>query len=80
MQTSKPVLCPSCATEFTPDADVCVRCGRELKTLRDANKYQLVCDGEKYDIALRGRTVIAKMELKEAKSTLAIINGTKSSK
>jgi hypothetical protein len=77
MQTSKPVLCPSCAMEFAPDADVCLRCGKELKSLRAGTKYQLVHDGDKFGVVLRGRMVFGKMELKEAQSTLAIINGTK---
>jgi hypothetical protein len=39
-----------------------------------------VRDGDKFGITLGGRIVLGKMDLKEAQSMLAIINGTKSSK
>jgi hypothetical protein len=68
-------LCPSCAMEIVPDAAFCGHCGEDLSTVRpEQNKYQLVRDGQKFGIALRGRMVLPDMSLKEAQRTLAILN------
>jgi len=75
MQFLNKILCPFCAAEFVQDADTCVGCGRDLRFLKDLNKYQLVRDGNQFGIALRGRMVLGKMELKEAQNTLALVNG-----
>ncbi len=69
------VLCPKCATEAAPSANICARCGRDLTSLRDANKYQLVRDGELFAISLRGRIILGRTDLKAAQKTLAIVNG-----
>ncbi len=75
MQSIGGALCPSCATEISQYADVCARCGRELKSLQSQNKYQLVRDGDRFAIALRGRIVLGNMDLKEVQGTLKILNG-----
>ncbi len=75
MQWPTQALCPTCAMEFSQDADTCVHCGRELVSLRSHDKYHLVRDGAKFGIALRGRMVLGNMELKEAQSTLVLFNG-----
>jgi hypothetical protein len=70
------VLCPSCAMDIKPDAAVCTHCGGDLGAIRpEESKYQLARDGRKFGIALRGRMVLADMDLKDAQSTLVILNG-----
>ena len=68
-------LCPSCAMEIKPEATTCKHCGGDLGAVRpEESKYQLVRDGLKFGIALRGRIVLRGMNLKEAQSTLGIFN------
>jgi hypothetical protein len=62
--------------EIKPDASVCAHCGGDLSMIRpEQNKYQLVRDGGKFGIALRGRIVLPGMDLKDAQGTLVILNG-----
>ena len=76
MQLGGRILCPSCAKEINPDATSCAHCGGDLSTVRPAqDRYQLVHDGQKFAIALRGRVILPGMELKDAQSTLALLNG-----
>jgi hypothetical protein len=76
MQLVGRVLCPSCAKEINPNDALCAHCGGDLSTVRPAqDRYQLVCDGQKFGIALRGRIVLRSMDLRDAQSTLAIFNG-----
>ena len=73
---SEEILCPSCINANKPEAEFCERCGRDLKSLRPVNiKYQLVRDVEEFGIALRGRVILHRMDLKRAQDTLAILNG-----
>ena len=68
-------LCPSCAREIRSDDTVCAHCGGGLDAVRpEQDKYQLVHDGHKFGIALRGRIVLPGMNLREAQTTLAILN------
>lgn len=76
MQVAGKPLCPSCAMEIKPDAAVCAHCGGDLSITRpEESKYQLVRDGRKFGIALRGRIVLPGLNLKDAQSTLVIFNG-----
>lgn len=77
MQGFGKTLCPSCAHETEPDFAVCAHCGRELKTVI-SQAFKLVRDGQKFGIALREKIVLGQMELKEAQSTLVILNSEKS--
>jgi hypothetical protein len=61
--------------EIKPEASACGHCGGDLRSVRpEQSKYQLVRDGQKFGIALRGRIVLPDMNLKDAQSTLKIFN------
>jgi hypothetical protein len=76
MEASGEFLCPSCVNVNKPEAETCQHCGRDLKSLRPVNiKYQLVRDVEGFGIALRGRVILHRMDLKTAQGTLSILNG-----
>ncbi len=70
MQRPVEKFCPSCAGALPAIATRCTHCGKDLR----AESYQIVSDGEKFAIALKGRTVIHDLELKSALEVASVLN------
>jgi len=83
METVDKKLCPFCAGEIPSDAILCKHCGGDLHRIRIAepkakpesqNRYKIVADGCKFGIAFQGEVKVHGMTLKEAESTIWILN------
>ena len=68
--------CPSCANETPQKVIFCIHCGKDL----DSDLYEIVLDGVKFGIALKGRIILQGMGFQEARETIKILNSVKQMK
>ena len=83
MEKIEKELCPFCAGEITSDAILCKHCRGDLRRIRivdpkakpeSKDRYKIVADGCKFGIAFQGEVKEHGMTLKEAESTISILN------
>jgi hypothetical protein len=73
-------LCPLCGEDTPPNAFICEHCGLDLrsstffKAQTGADLYEVVPDGEKFGLALKGVIKVHDLDLKEAEVTARIFN------
>jgi hypothetical protein len=81
MEKVEKKLCPFCAGEIPSDAILCKHCRGDLRRIRivepkakSKDRYKIVADGCKFGIAFQGEVKVHGRTLKEAESTIWILN------
>jgi len=84
MKRADATYCPFCTGEILEAEFLCKYCGRDLHAMRIAHSkakasskgggYEIVPDGFKFGIALRGTVILHGMEMEEAQNTAKILN------
>ncbi len=63
-------FCPSCTGALPVIATFCAHCGKDLRK----DGYQILSDGSRFGISLKGLIVIHDLELKSALEVASILN------
>jgi len=80
MQDTGKMVCPICTKELLQPTFLCFHCGSDLHGMKPARRnpkaspYEIVPDGSKFGITLRGEIKIHGLELKNAQSLISILN------